>query len=167
MTQLIHQLSGPLLKAPLVASGGINLDLDLSALVHMVLFFGFVFFMKPLIFDPLLRVFEERERRTAGAIDKARAMDEEALTLKKEADAQLDDARREASTDRDANRTKLAKLQNEATTSTRDAVAKTLDKGMGKVSAEVAGIKRDLDKERATLASEIASRVLGREVKSS
>jgi F-type H+-transporting ATPase subunit b len=154
----------PSIETTLFASGGINLDVDATTFVHMVLFAGFVIFMKPLLFDPLLRVFEERERRTAGAIDKAREMDEQAIGLKREADGQLDATRREASTDRDTVRAKLGKLQAEMTESTREAVGDTLATGMGKVDGEVSAIRRDLDAQRATLASEIASRVLGRPV---
>jgi F-type H+-transporting ATPase subunit b len=117
MTHLFEALSSPFAQTTVFAAGGIDIDVNATVLVQTILFFAFVTFMKPLIFDPLLRVFEERERRTAGAVDRARGMDEEAIALKHKADEQLDAARREASAERDANRAALAKQRSEKTES--------------------------------------------------
>ena len=165
MTHLFEALSSPLAQSPLLAAGGIDIDVNATVLVQTVLFFAFMMFMKPLIFDPLLRVFEERERRTAGAVDRARGMDEKAIALKNEADQKLDATRREAGAEREANRAALAKQRSEQTESARQAASEKLDGGMKKVEAEVSQIRKDLETERKTLAAEIASRVLGREVK--
>src|SRR5262245_61344456 len=62
-------------------ASAINLALDLTFLAQFVLFGVFVTFLKPLLFDPLLKVFEERERRTEGAKEEARQMDAEAGEL--------------------------------------------------------------------------------------
>ena len=154
----------PISLTPLFASGAVTVDLNMTAIAHLVLFTAFVVLMKDLIFDPLLKVFEEREKRTSGAIDKARKMDEQALSLKQEYDTKLEDVRREAAVDREHVRAKVKKLETEMTTSARDAVSKTLETGMSKIDAEVSGIRQDLDAQRGPLASQIASRVLGRHV---
>jgi F-type H+-transporting ATPase subunit b len=148
----------------LFAAGAVNVDLDLTMLVHLVLFTAFVVLMKDLVFDPLLRVFEEREKRTAGAIDKARAMDEQAIVLKQEHDSRLEEIRREAAVDRERIRARLKKLENEMLSSAREAVELRLEAGKHKIAGEVEDIQRDLDRQRSALSAEIASRVLGREV---
>src|SRR3954453_8637843 len=56
-------------------------DFDLSFLLQMLVFASLIVVLRPLLFDPVLRVFEERERRTDGARDSARAMQEEAGAL--------------------------------------------------------------------------------------
>lgn len=150
--------------AQLLLSGAVNIDLDLTAVAHLVLFCFFVVIMKPLIFDPLMRVFEERERRTTGAIDKAREMDEKALELKAEYDDKLDDVRREAAVDRDQLRAKTTKLESELLDAARGKAGAHLDTGMSKIHGEADAIRKQLTAQRPELASEIASRVLGRRV---
>jgi F-type H+-transporting ATPase subunit b len=150
----------------LFASGAVNLDLDATAVAQFILFTAFVVLMKDLIFDPLLKVFDERERRTAGAVDDARDLDERAIELKGRLDARMDEVRREAAADRERTRAKLKELEAETMTAARAAATSKLDTGLGAVEAEASAIRKDLEGRRATLASEIASRVLGREVQS-
>ncbi len=149
---------------PLLASSAVNVDLDITAVIHFVLSAAFVLLMKDLVFEPLMKVFDERERRTAGAIERARQMDEEAIALKTEYDDRMDGVRREAAVDRERVRGKLKRLELEMMSSTRKAVGETLDEGMSKLHVEVNKIQKDLEAQRVGLAAEIASRVLGREL---
>lgn len=151
---------------PMFASGAVNLDLDATVVAQFILFTAFVVLMKDLFFDPLLRVFDERERRTAGAIDDARDLDEKAIALKGEYDGRVEEVRREAAGDRERVRSKLKLIETDLSTSTRDAVSKKLEDGLARIDRDALSIRKELDAQRASLASEIASRVLGREVKS-
>ncbi len=148
------------------ASGAVNLDLDGTAIAHFILFTAFVVLMKDLIFDPLLKVFDERERRTAGAIDDARELDDKAIALKGEYDQRLEEVRRDAAVDRDRVRAKLNQLEDELAGSARTAVSEQLGTGLAAIQREVGTIRKDLEGQRPALASQIASRVLGREVRS-
>src|SRR5688572_28033314 len=58
------------------ASGGsaVPLDIDLTFTLQMLLFAVLIVVLKPLLFDPALKIFEERERRTDGARAEAREM---------------------------------------------------------------------------------------------
>ncbi|MBM4376693.1 MAG: H(+)-transporting ATPase [Deltaproteobacteria bacterium] len=150
----------------LFASGAVNLDLDATAVAQFILFTAFVVLMKDLIFDPLLKVFDERERRTDGAIDDARDLDDRAIELKGKLDTRMDEVRREAAADRERSRAKLKELESETLTAARAAATTRLDAGLGAVEAEASTIRKDLEAQRAKLAAEIASRVLGREVQS-
>ena len=145
-------------------SGAVNIDLDLTAVAHLVLFSFFAVIMKPLIFDPLMIVFEERERRTTGAKDKAREMDEKALGLKADYEEKLEGVRREAAVDRDELRAKTAKLESELLNAARTKAGDQLDAGLATVRAEADSIRKSLDGDRPALVAEIASRVLGRSV---
>lgn len=154
-----------LMAFPLVASGGVTVDIDLTFLAQLVMFTGFIVLMKPLIFDPLLRLFEERERRTAGAVAEAREMDEQAIELKQDYDRKLDGVRREAAVDREQLRGEAKKLESEMMTAARGAMTRTLDDGKTKVATEIDRVRQELGQQRQSLAADIASRVLGREVK--
>ncbi len=151
--------------SPLLMSSAVTVDLDPTFIAHFVLFTAFVVLMKDLIFDPLLKVFEERERRTHGAIDAARKMDEKAIALKQELDGKLEDIRREAAVDREAVRERVKQLESELMGEARQAMTEKLDAGLAGSIIEVEGIRSDLASHRAPLAAEIASKVLGRDVK--
>lgn len=154
-----------LVTNPLFASGGgVTVDVDLTMVAHMVLFTAFVLMISEVLFKPLLRVFEERQRRTRGAVDQARAMDEQAIALKQDFDQKMDEIRREAGIDRDKARRENAALEADLNEQHRGAAQQALDAGMAKINDEVARIRRELEAQQQLLAAEIASRVMGREV---
>ena len=155
----------PLAPANLFAAGGVNVDFDLTFLAQFVLFTMFIIVIKPLLFDPLLRVFEERERRTEGAKQKARAMDEKAGELLQRYEAELDKVRREANLERDRLRAETARIEAQIMAEGRAETARIIDAGKARIAAEVEELRRELKSGRPELAAEIAARVLGREVK--
>ncbi|MEQ9321043.1 MAG: ATP synthase F0 subunit B, partial [Polyangiaceae bacterium] len=87
---MTNLLNGPISLRPLVLSGAVNVDLDATFVMQLILFAAFAVVMKDLIFDPLLRVFEAREKMSVGAIGEAREMDEQAIKLKQEYDGKLE-----------------------------------------------------------------------------
>ena len=149
----------------LLAAGGVSVDLDASFLAQFVLFACFVLIMKPLMFDPLIRLFEERERRTTGAIAQARKLDEKAVRLRREVDERLGGVRREAAQQRDRLRAEAAKHEAELLAAARTAAGQRVTVGKAKVAQELGQVARELATERQPLAAAIASRVLGREVR--
>ena len=155
----------PALNNPLFAAGAVNVDLDLTFFAHFILFTAFVVLMKDLVLDPLLRVFDERDRRTRGAIEGAREMDEQAIALKQDFEGKLEGVRREAAVDRERARSRVKKAESELMDSARAKVAETLKTGTMEIALEVDRIRKDLDAQQGKLASEIAGRVLGREVR--
>ena len=157
----MHNLTSELL----FLSGGVNVDFDLTFLAHFVLFAAFVVLMKPIILDPLLRLFEERERRTAGAIDRARKMDEKAIGLRRTFEERLDEVRRDAAGDRERERARLSGLQSELLLSARHAASERLEEGTRKLQAEVDDVRHALQRGEQAIAEDIAKRILGREVK--
>src|SRR5262245_58282146 len=79
-----------------IARGAVEVDFDLTVLGQMVAFSILIIVLKPLLFDPLMTVFEERERRTDGAKVLARHMDEQAGELLRRYDTELEKVRRVA-----------------------------------------------------------------------
>lgn len=150
--------------APLFASSAINVDADLSFVAQFVLFAAFLVVMKPMLFDPLLRVFEEREKRTEGAKKEAREMDERAGELLGRYEKELEKVRTEANAEREKLRTETARLEARIMAEAREETAKILEAGEKRVAAEVAVLRKELEASRPELAAAIASRILDREV---
>lgn len=150
----------------LFASGAIAVDIDLTFVAQIVLFSTFIVILKPLLFDPLLRVFEERERRTEGAKLEAREMDEKAGELLLRYEAEIDKIRREAGVEREKLRAETAKIEARIMAEARAETGRILEEGKARIAADVARLREELAAAQPALASEIASSMVGREVRS-
>lgn len=162
---MTNLLTGPISPRPLLLSSAVNVDLDATFVMQLILFAAFAVVMKDLIFDPLLRVFEAREKMSVGAIGEAREMDEQAIKLKQDYDGRLEGVRKEAAVDRERIRSKVKRMEGELMNDARSAMQERLDSGMAKLDGEITSIRDDLESQRASLAADIASKVLGRDVK--
>src|ERR1041384_4286176 len=78
---------GLLLEA---SSGAVNIDFDLTFIGQMVVFAALILVLKPLVYDPVLALFEEREKRSDGAKAEAREMQEKAGTLLRKYEQELE-----------------------------------------------------------------------------
>ncbi|WP_437676406.1 ATP synthase F0 subunit B [Sorangium sp. So ce131] len=150
---------------PLFASGAIAVDFDLTFIAQIALFSTFIVVLKPLLLDPLLRVFEERERRTDGAKREAREMDERAGELLTRYEAEIEKVRREAGVERERLRAETAKIEAQIMAEARNETARILEDGKAKIAAEVARMRAELAAAQPALAAEIAASMLGREVR--
>jgi F-type H+-transporting ATPase subunit b len=146
----------------LVAAGGVNIDIDRTFIVAMVLFALLVVVLKPLLFDPVLKIFEERENRTEGARAEARKMQEEAGGLLREYETKLAEVAQAAAEERDRLRSETARLESEILEEARQATQRIVEEGRKRIEAEVSKIQFDLGRRSAELSSEIAQRTLGR-----
>ena len=147
------------------ASGGVDIDFDLTFVVQMVVFTALIIILKPLLFEPVLGLFEEREKRTDGARAEARQMQERAGELLVEYEAELERVNRVAAEERDRSRAETARLEAEILTEARAASTKIVDEGRARIEEEIHSIRFDLGRESERLARDIAAQVLGREVR--
>jgi F-type H+-transporting ATPase subunit b len=148
------------------AEGGVNVDLDASFVVQIVLFVVLLLVLKPLLFDPMMRLFEEREERIDRTIEKARKTDEASAKALAKYEAILAKAREAGSAERDQIRGQGAKKEAEVTAAVRSQTAATLEQGRAAIANETKEARAKLQAEAAGLGRAIASRVLGREVTS-
>ncbi len=142
--------------------GGVSVDLDRSFLFQAVVFLVVIWLLKPLLFDPVLRIFEERERRTDGARDEAREMQEEAGSLLRKYEHELVRVHQVAAEVREQNRNETTKLENEILEEARASTTQILSDGRKNIEDEVGKIRFDLGKRSQQLAGDVASRILGK-----
>lgn len=150
--------------ASLASGGGVNIDLDLTFTLQMLLFAALIVALKPLLFDPVLRIFEERERRTDGAKDEARDMQERAGALLEKYEAELSRVGRAAAEERERMRAETTRLENEILAEARIATSQVLAEGRKEIAQQVEKIRFDLGRQSERLARQVAARALGREV---
>lgn len=156
---------GNVLGALSESSGGaVNVDLDLTFLGQMVVFAVLILVLKPLLFDPVLGLFQERERRTDGARAEARRMQEKAGELLREYEREMEKVHRVAGEERDRMRAETARLEAQELREARAVAEKIVEEGRQRIAEEIHEIKFDLGRNSERLARDIAGRVLGREV---
>lgn len=167
MSPLPFNFSSPSMsKVQLFAASDVNIDIDLSFVVQIVLFAFFVVIMKPVLFEPLMKVFEAREKMTGGARGDAREMDEKASQLVKKFDKEIEDVRQAAGKERDRLRAEAAALEAEILTNAKAQSTAIIETGRARIREEMAQLRSELEAARPALAEQIASKVLGREVRS-
>lgn len=150
--------------SPLILA--VTVDLDKSVFIQMVIFAILVVVLKPLLFDPMLRVFALREERTVGAKAEARSMQERAADILSKYDKELALARASAAEEREAHRRETAKLEAEILEESRKAAEAISAAGRLRIAAETESLQRELQLQSAGLAAEIGGKVLGREMRS-
>ena len=140
------------------------IDLDGTAVVQFALFLVTLFVTNKLLFQPYLAL---RERRKAG-IDGARA---EAERMTAQADAKLADYEKQLGVARNRANEEARKIRGEAvaherevTDGARATAQKAIDEASAKMRAETDAARATLMPQASTIAKQIASKLLGREV---
>lgn len=150
-----------------VKEGAVNVDFDATLLVQMAVFTVLLLALKPILFDPMLKLFAEREKRIEGAKLEARKTDEASAQALAKYEAAMAKARAAAGAEREKLRAEGQKSENEILTNVRARTAKTLEEGRKTTETEAGNVRGELGREVKVLAADLATRALGREVRSS
>jgi F-type H+-transporting ATPase subunit b len=142
----------------------VKVDLDQTVVIAFVVFLALVLLLKPLLFDPMLKVFELREKKTDGVREEAREMQEKAGELLRKYERELEKVSRIAAEEREKLRQETARLEAQILGEARAAAAAIVDEGRKAMEAELSQAKAELKLKAQGISREIASSVLGREV---
>ena len=142
-------------------AGGVPLDFDRSVLLQIVVFAVLIVVLKPLLFDPVLKVFALREERTEGARATARDLQEKAGELLQRYEKELERVKQVAAEERDLLRTETSKLEAEILNEAREATTRIVEEGRRKIEAEVNSIRIAVGAESEKVAQMIVERVVG------
>lgn len=164
MTSVANPVFSPLLASAAMSGPDVDLNPTL-ALIQFVIFAALLVVLKPLLLDPMLRVFEAREKRTDGAKAEARDLQSEAGELLRKYEKELETVNRVAAEERDHLRAETARLEAKILDEAREVTARLVEQGRERVAAEVGALKIELAARLPVAAREIATAVLGREVR--
>jgi F-type H+-transporting ATPase subunit b len=148
----------------LVPKGGVTVDVDLTFLWPILVLVGLLFVLPSMLFDPMLKLFEERERRIDGAKLTARKMDEASAAALTKYETEMKKARSAGNAEREAQRAEGLKAESELVGKVRETTTAMVTQGRKELEAEAAAVRSALQAETKAIASAMASRVLGREV---
>lgn len=139
-------------------------DFDLTFVLQMLVFASLIVVLRPLLFNPVLRVFEEREKRTEGARDSAREMQERAGELLSRYERELAKVHEVARQERERTRAETARTEAELMAKARDAANAIVEQGRQRIDRERREIEFALGRESERLGRSVAEVVLGRSV---
>jgi F-type H+-transporting ATPase subunit b len=142
-------------------AGGVPLDFDRTVLLQIIVFTFLILVLKPLLFDPVLKVFALREERTEGARATARALQEKAGELLQRYEKELERVHQVAAEERELLRTETSKLEAQILNEAREVTSRLVEEGRRKIQTEVNAIRFDLGKEAERVAQMIVDRVSG------
>jgi F-type H+-transporting ATPase subunit b len=150
----------------MLASGQASMiDFDRTFIAQMVLFVVLMLILAPTLFGPVLRLFEERERRTEGARTEARQMQEKAVQLLARYEDELGRVQQVAAAEREKLRNETLRLEAKILEEARQATVAIVEEGRKTLQVETAKIRTDLQTKSQQISQEVARTVLGREVR--
>ncbi len=146
------------------AGGGVEVDFDYTLVGQIVLFLVLWIALKPLLFDPMLKLFEERERRIEGNRAKARKIDDESAVALTQYEEAMAKARAEGNTVREKLRGEGVAQETALLSMVRLETMRQTEDGKQASLAELAKVRDALKLQVPSMARDLAKRVLGREV---
>ena len=158
------QLTDSLTDSLRASGQAVVVDFDLTLFGQVALFMVLLLILKPVLFDPMLKLFEEREKRIMGAKLQARKLDEGSAGALTKYESEMQKARGAGNAVRERLRADGAKTENEILAKVRESTAASTEAGRKKLAEEIAAARTALRAEASALSKELAVRVLGREV---
>jgi len=138
------------------------MSLDISTLGVVFFLLLCVFIVNTLIFQPILRIIDQRGNAVRGARELAASASTKATAAAAEYDSKLNAARAEVYAQIDETRRLALDKRAQLLAETRQAVERDTQSATAQVAQESAAARASLDREATDLANAIVARVLGR-----
>jgi len=142
--------------------GGAIIDLDSTFFFQLAIFVILFFFLRSVVFKPVLAVLQARETATDGAKDEARDLEAQAKEKLSTFEAEMTRVRVELAADRDKLRKDGAGLERELLARARTDADAILDEAAKAIATESTKIRGEMQSRIPGLASDIAEKLLGR-----
>lgn len=146
------------------SEGAVTVDVDSTIFFQVGIIIVLLIVLKPLLFDPTLKLFEEREKRIDGAKKLARDTDKKSAAAESEFGTQMQKAQSAGNAERDRLRAEGMKIENEVLAKVRAETAQILEQGRRQTQTELTTARAQLKSETSTLGRTLASRALGRDI---
>jgi len=145
-------------------SGSPILDVDLTLLIYIGLFFVLFFILRAFVFRPIMALFDARERSIDGAKREARQLEKDAEAKLERFEEQMAKMRREAGAERDQMRVEASKRERALLEEVKAETEAMVADAEAKMAEEAARVRGEIAAQTPALARQIASKLLGREV---
>jgi len=140
------------------------ISLDISILYQIILFVALWLILNKILFQPYLRLLEERERRTIGAEHDSADLEHEGARLRAQYEEKITQAQTAAYAAKDAILQEARQQREKILGEARAAAASKLEQARREISLALEKEKALAAAEAAAVAGEMVSKVLGRKV---
>jgi F-type H+-transporting ATPase subunit b len=147
-----------------LAGGAIQLVPDATLLLHLALIAVMVAVLNVTLLKPINRILEDRERRTKGRLEEAQGIFAGVTDKLQEYEARLREARAEGYALLDEQRAAISKERERKVAEIKVEVASWLESEKERLRLDAEQIRKRLKQDAGSVAQEIASRILRREV---
>jgi len=148
--------------ATVLASARSIVDIDATVLVELGLFLLCFLVLRGLVFKPLLRLVDVRRAQTQGARGEAKKFEAEADERTKKVTRAVQQAKVEASEERERLRQQAKQREQEVLHAAKEAATRITDAARQKVAARRPEAEREAAVQARELAGDIATRLAGR-----
>ena len=138
--------------------------LDYTVVIQIVAFLVFWFLLSKLLFGPFLRLVEERERRTEGAVTEAASLREEGERLRANYERAIEGAREEGLVAKEALLEEGRRANGRLVAEAREEASRMLEMVRGELQSAMQRERELAAREAQALARQIAEKILGRRV---
>ena len=137
-------------------------SLDSSIIPAILIFLALIFALNTVLFKPILRIQEERLKRTSGLIEQSRRELENQENLFREYEAKIKQARAEGYRIQDKIRGDAAKKRTETIEEARKSAGRMAEQSKASLADEVRAAKDKMSADADDIASRIAAMILQR-----
>lgn len=140
------------------------LSVNYTVFIQIVIFLIAIFILNKLVFKPFLNLVDRRDMLTRGAIEEAHELEDKVKAIIEEYDLKLNEARDIAIEERNKLILEGQTVAGEVIGKAREETGVLLEEAKTKLEAETKEIKEKIKGDIDELATDIASKVLGKEV---
>src|SRR5688500_8208426 len=145
-------------------SGGSIIDLDGTIFVQLGMFFTAFVLLYVLVFKPMVAVLEAREAAIDGAKEQAKQLEHEGKSKQATFENELRKVRSASGEERERLRAEGLDLERKLLERVRSETTMVMNDARARLDIEARRARTELTSQRAELARQIASKVIGREV---
>ncbi len=138
------------------------ISLDLSVVYQIVFFLVLWFVLSKVLFRPYLKLLEERENKTAGALHDTADLEREGARLKAQYEERIAQAQAAGGAVKESVLQEARQRREQVLSQARQEATATLELARRGVASQVAGERQLAAAEAATVARQMASKILGR-----
>ena len=141
------------------------LSVNYTVFIQIVIFLIAIYILNKFVFKPFINLVDRRDMLTRGAIEEAHELEEKVKAIIEEYDVKLNEARAFAAEERNKLIQEGQNVSQEIIGEARNETGALLDEAKTKLEAETKEIKDKIKNDIDGLATDIASKVMGKEVR--
>jgi len=148
----------------IVASGGSLIDLDATLFIQLGIFLLVFLLLRSLLFRPVIQLIEKRREVTVGKREEAERFERDSAELQEEFNKQMAEIRSSAGAEKDRIVEQARRQERDILNKAREDARSIVEEAKADAMKQAEIARSEIREEIDSLASAVASRILGREV---